>query len=102
MDEFSARVNCLSRKPSLKCLTTGLSELADRTLSSRQRGEHVGWHNVIQVSVSNTRALEVTLAVTTLFRVETIAAFGTSVLCFERYNCPCKCLKNYIVFLLSF
>ena len=56
MDEFSFRIDCSLRKPSLKCLTTGLSDLADRALCSLDRGEPVGWHNVIQVSVSNIRS----------------------------------------------
>ncbi|XP_067042221.1 rho GTPase-activating protein 24-like isoform X1 [Acropora muricata] len=50
MDEFSFRIDCSLPKPSFKCLTTGLTDLADRALCSLHRGEPVGWHNVIQVS----------------------------------------------------
>ena len=56
MDEFSFRIDCSLPKPSFKCLTTGLTDLADRALCSLHRGEPVGWHNVIQVSVSNIRS----------------------------------------------
>lgn len=56
MDEFSFRIDCSLPKPSFKCLTTGLTDLADRALCSLHRGEPVGWHNVIQVSVGNIRS----------------------------------------------
>lgn len=59
MDGFPLRIDCPLRKPTLKCLTTGLSELADRALCTLQRGEPVGWHNVIQASVSNIRSPQI-------------------------------------------